>query len=194
LIPAPILIARYFISERDSIDALETNLVDIEQQLTEMMEESGGDEGLLVEVIEGDGDKQKITAKVIKARLKEIGKDPEYSDESKALKDYSALLDKETDYKAKLKIAKEDLDAKLDAKYPKLTEAEIKVLVVDDKWIATLSVAVQGELDRVSQTLTDRLRELAERYNSPLPQILNELAVLSGNVDEYLKKMGATWK
>ena len=194
LIPAPILIARYFINERDSIDSLEANLVDIEQQLQEMMEENGGDEGLLVEVIEGDGDKQKITAKAIKARLKEIGKDAEYVDEGKALKDYSELLDKQTDCKAKLKAAIEDLDAKVDAKYPKLTEAEIKSLVVDDKWIATLATAVQGELDRVSQTLTGRIRELAERYESPLPQIVDEVAALSAKVDEHLKKMGVTWK
>ena len=41
-----------------------------------MREENSGEEGLLAEVIEGEGDKQKITAKAVKARLKEIGKDP----------------------------------------------------------------------------------------------------------------------
>ncbi len=194
LVPAPVLIARYFITERDLIDALEANLVDIDQQLLEMMEEYGGDEGLLLDVIEGDGDKLKITAKAIKARLKEIGKDAEYADEGEALKEYSALLDKQTDFKAKLKAAKEDLDAKLDIKYPKLNETDIKTLVVDDKWIAALATAVQGELDRVSQTLTGRLRELAERYELPLPQIVDEVAALSAKVDEHLKKMGVTWK
>ena len=188
------MIARYFIAESDSIDALEANLVDIEQQLQEMMEENGGDEGLLVEVIEGDADKQKITAKAIKTRLKEIGKDPEYADEGKALKDYSEMLDEQADIKAKLKSAKDDLDAKLDIKYPKLTESDIKTLVVNDKWIATLATAVQGELDRVSQTLTGRIRELAERYESPLPLIVDEVVLLSAKVDEHLKKMGATWK
>ena len=194
LIPAPILIARYFIAESDSIDALEANLVDIEQQLQEMMEENGGDEGLLVEVIEGDGDKQKITAKAIKTRLKEIGKDPEHADEGAVLKDYSELLDKQTDFKAKLKAAKNDLDAKVDLKYPKVTEAEIKVLVVSDKWIGTFENAVKGELDRVSQTLTKRIRELAERYESPLPKIVDEVTTLSAKVDAHLKKMGAAWK
>jgi type I restriction enzyme M protein len=194
LVPAPILIAHYFITESDAIDAIEASLVDIEQQLQEMMEENGGDEGLLVEVIEGDADKLKITAKAIKARLKEIGKDPEYADEGKALKNYSELLDKQTDFKANLKAAKDDLDAKLDIKYPKLTEAEIKQLVVCDKWLSTLTTAVQGELDRVSQTLTGRIRELAERYESPMPQIVDEVAALSAKVDEHLKRMGATWK
>ena len=85
-------------------------------------------------------------------------------------------------------------DAKLDAKYPKLTEDEIKTLVVDDKWLATLAAAVQGELDRVSQTLTGRIRELAERYATPLPQLTDEVATLATRVDGHLKKMGAVWK
>ena len=193
LIPAPILIARYFIAERDAIELLSAKLADVEQQLQEMMEENSGEEGLLAEVIEGEGDKQKITAKAVKARLKEIGKDPDYADERKALQDYAALLDKQTDIKAKLKAAQDDLEAKLDAKYPKLTEDEIKQLVVDDKWLATLADAVQGELDRVSQTLTSRIRQLAERYATPLPTLTKDLATLSARVDEHLKKMGAVW-
>ncbi|MFN8995886.1 MAG: type I restriction endonuclease subunit M, partial [Pseudomonadota bacterium] len=191
------LIARYFTVERDAIEALEAKLADVEQQLQEMMEENSGEEGLLAEVIEGEGQEgkggQKITAKAVKARLKEIGKDPDYADERKALQDYAALLDKQTDIKGKLKAAQDDLEAKLDAKYPKLTEDEIKQLVVDDKWLATLADAVQGELDRVSQTLTSRIRQLAERYATPLPTLTKELATLSARVDEHLKKMGAVW-
>ena len=87
----------------------------------------------------------------------------------KRLEDYAALLEKRTGTKSRLKAAQEDLDAKLDAKYPKLTEDEIKALVVDDKWLATIAAAVQGELDRVSQTLTGRIRQLAERYATSLP-------------------------
>jgi type I restriction enzyme M protein len=193
LIPAPILIARYFVAERDAIEALEAKLADVEQQLQEVMEENSGEEGLLAEVIEGEGDKQKITAKAVKARLKLIGKDRDYADEREALQDYAAFLDKQADTKAKLKAAQDDLEAKLDAKYPKLTESEIKELVVDGKWLATLADAVQGELDRVSQTLTSRIRQLAERYSTTLPTLTKELATLSARVDEHLKKMGMVW-
>ena len=66
--------------------------------------------------------------------------------------------------------------------------------MVDDKWMTRLSAAVQGELDRVSQTLTGRIRELAERYATPLPQLEREVATLAARVDEHLKKMGASWK
>jgi type I restriction enzyme M protein len=41
------------------------------------------------------------------------------------------------------------------------------------------SGTVQGELDRVSQTLTGRIRELAERYATPLPKLTDEVATLS---------------
>lgn len=194
LIPASIMIDRYFAVERDAITTIEVELAAIDQQLDEKREEQGGEDGLLTEVIEGEGEKQKVTAKAVKARLKEIGDDPDYADERQALEEYSALLDQKEDAKTRLKAAQEDLEAKLDAKYPKLSEDEIKTLVLDDKWLATLAAAVQGELDRVSQTLTGRIRQLAERYATPLPQLTDDVALLASRVEEHLKKMGAVWK
>jgi type I restriction enzyme M protein len=85
------------------------------------------------------------------------------------------------------------LHEKLDVKCRNLTEGEIKTLVVDDKWLAMLAAAVQGELDRVSQTLTGRIRELAERYATPLPQLTDEVAALAARVVGHLKKMGVVW-
>ena len=194
LVPADLLIARYFAAESDAIAAIEADIASIDQQLDETREEQSGEEGLLNEVIEGEGEKQKITTKGVKARLKEIGKDKDYADERQALEAYAALLDQQADAKSRLKTAQDDLEAKLDAKYPTLTEAEIQTLVVDDKWLATLAAAVQGELDRVSQTLTGRIRELAERYATPLPQLTHEVATLAARVDGHLEKMGAVWK
>jgi type I restriction enzyme M protein len=194
MVPAPILVARYFVAEREAIAALDNQLATLAQQLDEMREENSGEEGLLTEVIEGEGDKQKIATKAVKARLTEIGKSPLYADERTALESYAALLDQQTETKARRKATQEALDQKIDAKYPKLTEAEIKTLVVDDKWMARLSAAVQGELDRVSQTITGRLRELAERYATPLPKLTDEVATLASLVDDHLTKMGAVWK
>ena len=56
-----------------ALESLDDRLAALEHQLDEMREENGGDDGLLAEVIEGQGDKQKITAKAVNARLKEIG-------------------------------------------------------------------------------------------------------------------------
>ena len=193
LVPAPILVARYFVAGRNAIEELDNQLATVEQQLGEMRQENSGEDGLLAEVIEGLGDKQKITAKAVKARLKEIGKDPLYANERAALEAYADLLKQQTKAKAKRKVAQEDLDKKIDAKYPTLTEAEIKTLVVDDKWMTRVSAAVQGELDRVSQTLTGRIRQLAERYATPLPALSEKVQALTSRVDEHLAKMGAVW-
>jgi type I restriction enzyme M protein len=193
LLPAPILVARYFAAERDALETLDNQLAAVEQQLDEMREENSGKDGLLAEVIEGDGDKQKIVAKSVKARLKEIGKDLIFADERAVLEGYADLLEQQSELKAKRKAAQDDLDKKIDAKYPKLTDVEIKTLVVDDKWMARLSTAVQGELDRVSQTLTGRVRELADRYATRLPKLAEEVETLTARVDGHLKKMGAVW-
>jgi len=135
----------------------------------------------------------KLTAKSIRDRLKAIKDDPDTGDERKLLDAYLTLLEKESEAGKKVKEATRALEAKVAAKYNKLTEAEIKTLVVDDKWLATLAAAVQTELDRVSQALTGRIRELAERYATPLPKLTGEVATLSARVGEHLKKMGAVW-
>jgi type I restriction enzyme M protein len=60
---------------------------------------------------------------------------------------------------------------------------------VEDKWLTTIADAVQGELDRVSQTLNGRIRLLADRYAATLPQIIDELAIISVRVKAHLDKM-----
>lgn len=189
LVPATILVARYFLKERQAIEVLDAELAALEQQLDEMREENSGDEGLLTEVIEGEGEKQKITAKAVRDRLKEIGNDPNLADERKALQAYAKLLERQSDTKTKRKEAQEELDAKIDAKYPTLTEAEVKTLVVEDKWLAALDAALHGELDGVSQTLTTRVKELADRYDIPLPNLTDYVADLEAKVNGHLERM-----
>jgi len=187
LIPTALVIARYFAVEQGTIEKLEAEVAATQQAIEEMAEEHSGEEGLLESA---KNDKDKLTKVSVAARLKEIKGNADAADERKVLSDYLALIEKEAATSAKVKAAQEALMAKVAAQYGKLTEAEIKTLVVDDKWLATLAAAVQGELDRVSQTLTGRIRELAERYATPLPQLTGEVATLAARVDEHLKKMG----
>ena len=194
LVPASILVARYFVAERSALETLDSQLAALEQQLSEMRKENGGEDGLLVEVIEGESDKQKITDKAVKSRLKEIGVDPLCADERSALVRYADLLQQQSSARAKRKAAQEDLDTKIDAKYPRLTEAEIKTLVVDDKWMAHLSASIQGEICRVSQTLTSRIHQLAERYATPLPKLECKVKGIAAKVERHLKKMGLEWE
>ncbi len=106
---------------------------------------------------------------------------------------YLELLDEQSSLKSKVKEADAALDNLAYDKYPTLSVKEIKTLVVDDKWMTALANAVRGELNRVSQTLTGRIRQLAERYETPLPELTDRVADLSTRVDEHLARMGAVW-
>lgn len=101
-----------------------------------------------------------------------------------------ALIEREAEASKKAKAAHKVLDAKVLAHYTQLSEAELKALVVDEKWLATLKADVQTELDRVSQALTGRIRQLAERYSSPLPALNAEVEALAAKVNAHLAKMG----
>ena len=65
--------------------------------------------------------------------------------------------------------------------------------MVDDKWLAALGASVQGELDRVSKALTGRVKELAERYATPMPTMASEVESLSVRVGKHLKTIGFAW-
>ncbi len=86
-----------------------------------------------------------------------------------------------------------ELDAKACAKYPQLTQAEIQVLVVDDKWLAALETAIHTEMDRISQGLTRRVKELVERYETPMPKMVEQVAELEAKVNRHLEWMGFSW-
>jgi type I restriction enzyme M protein len=149
-----------------------------------MEEEQGGDDGIF-------NGYDSITAAAVKDRIREIGRDAEGADELNLLKAWMDLSGRISALKKQLKDGEAELDALAYARYPQLTPDEIRSLVIDDKWMATLSASVQAELDRVSQTLTGRICELAERYATPLPKLTEELGALASRVEVHLAKMGA---
>jgi type I restriction enzyme M protein len=187
LIPKPLIVARYFAKEQSALDAKEAELEVTVASLAELEEEHGGEEGAL-------GALDKIAKAEVNARLKEIDGDKESRDEAAVLRRWLDLSESETALKRVVREQETALDTLAYEKYPKLNVTEIKTLVIDDKWMTDLSATMQGELDRVSQTLTGRIRELAERYATPLTTLVDEVATLAARVDEHLRKMGAVWK
>jgi len=186
LIPKALIVARYFAGEQAALEEKHVALDATTASLAELEEEHGGDEGEL-------GALEKIAKGEVNARLKEIRGDREAKDETTVLKRWLDLSDRETALKRTLKEHDAALDMLAYEKYPVLTEGEIKTAVINDKWMASLFAVVQAELDRVSQTLTGRISELAERYATPLPALVEKVATLSARVDEHLKRMGASW-
>jgi len=151
--------------------------------VTELEEEHGGEEGAFSEL-------DKVNKANVTARLKEIKGDKEAKEEAAALNAWLKLANEEADLKKSLKENETALDTKAYAQYPKLNEAEVQSLAVDDKWLAALDAAIHGEMDRISQALTQRVKELAERYEIPMPKLVGRVAELEEKVNRHLKRMG----
>lgn len=117
----------------------------------------------------------------------------ENAEEVKVLITYLKLIDDQAELNKKIKIATTDLDIKVLERYKTLTETEIKQLVVDDKWMASIELSVKTEMERISQRLTQRIKELAERYETPLPKQTTDVAELENKVIAHLKEMGFLW-
>ena len=187
LVPKGLIVARYFATEQSAIDTLTAELEGVTASMTEMEEEHGGEEGAFSEL-------DKVNKANVAVRLKEIKGDKEAKEEAAVLNDWLKLANEEADLKKRLKDAEAALDTKAYTQYPKLTVAETQALVVDDKWLAALDAAIHGEMDRISQALTQRVKELADRYETPLPQLTTRVADLEAKVNRHLEKMGFSWK
>jgi len=186
LVPKSLVIDRFFLAEKQAIEELETEKENIAAQLTELEEEHSGEDGCFAEM-------DKVNKSNVQSRLKEMKDEADAKDEIMVLKAYLKLLTRQADTTKKIKDANAELDKKLYAKYPTLTVDEIKTLVVDDKWMATIEKAIQTEMDRISQRLTQRIKELAERYETPLPKQTDEVKELESKVNAHLEKMGFVW-
>ena len=190
LIPAQLIINRYFKADAEAIEKLEAAREAVASEIEELAEEHCGEDGLLEEA---KTDKGKINKAGIKARLAAIKYDFDSGEERTVLSRYLKLIEEESAASKKVKDVQRALDSKVASQYARLSEDEAKTLVVEDKWLATLSTDIRTELDRVSQALTDRILQLAERYATPLPKLADDVEILSVRVDEHLKKMGFAW-
>jgi type I restriction enzyme M protein len=195
LIKPNLIIDRYFSTEKTAIEELESQRDSLVAKMEELEEEQGGEDGLMADC---KNDKDKITAASVKDRLKKIstgslfkGSDKE---EINVLKDYLKLADSQVDLNKKIKDQQKALEVKVWNQYKVLTDGDIKSIVVDDKWVKTMDTAIHTEMQRISQRLTQRIKELAERYETPLPQQLEELKLMEEKVNAHLAKMGFVWK
>lgn len=191
LIPPALIIQEYFAREQKALDDMETQEETLNATMDELREEQGGEDGLLAEAMD---DKQKISKKNLQTAIKDIGKrTADNAEEYDMLHQYKKLMEEEADVKAKIKAALAELEKKVIAQYPKLTINEIKTIVVEKKWMAEMEKRIRTEMDNISHRLTQRIKELAERYETPLPQLSKNVDDLTAKVENHLRKMNFKW-
>lgn len=190
LLKPALLVKRYFAAEQTAIEALEAERDAFSQQLEELEEEHGGDDGLLTDA---RNEKDKLTAASVKERLKKIKRSEADADERKVLEEWLKLSDSKAELGKRIGTLQRELELKVWDKYGALSDDDIKALVVDDKWMQTLDDAIHTEMQRISRRLTQRIKELTERYETPLPRHIEALKVLEEKVNVHLAKMGFVW-
>ena len=182
-IPKELLVARYFIEEQAALDQLATELEGVIVRLAELEEEHSGEDGAFAEL-------DKVNKGNVTARLKEVVGEADSQDEAAVLDNWLECSKEETALKKRVKDADMALDAHAYAHYPNLTATEIQTLAVDDKWLAALGIAIRGEMDRVGQELTEMVTELADQYETPMPEIVKRVIDLEAKVSRHLETMG----
>ena len=189
LIPPALIVARYFAEEQAAIETLQAKHTTAESELAEYIEEHTSEDGLLADALNDSGN---ITASSVKARLKAVQSEPDSKDEREGLTSCAILIDAASKISRAVKKEQEALDQQVLAHYATLTEDEIKAIVVEDKWIASIQSAIEGEVQRLTQALTARVQELEERYAQPLSILEQEVEAFSLKVEGHLKSMGRT--
>lgn len=186
LIPPHLMIAKYFQVEQKEIDELQIKLDEATSNLESFVEDDSGEDSVLDTI---RNDKGNITAEALKKAIK----DTKDKDDKEVFKKYKELSDAKTKANTTLNNAIKALNIKVFEKYPTLSISEIKELVIKDKWLNIIVTSIKEEIERVINSLANRIKTLEERYKTPLPKLEENTQDLSDKVEKHLKAMGITW-
>ena len=183
MISPQLIIENYLAKEQKALTDFETEVENIKASLQESEEENAVEEGLFEDL-----DKVNLTS--VKALYKEKKKSVLAKEEAQVFENYIALQETLAETNAFIKNQKTKIEKAVTEIYPTLSEREIKYLVIEKKWLHNLENALHAETDRISQTLSQRIKELAERYRETLGELEAQTKDYEAKVKLHLQKMG----
>jgi type I restriction enzyme M protein len=186
LIPPGLIVARYFAEEQAKVNDLTAKAEEAARAVEEYIEEHAVEDGLLAGAMEDD----RISKPLATARLKEAKREGSDPDEIKALQHLIDLYIEEAAAKRAAKDGQAAIDLSTLKKYADRSETDVRALVLEDKWHATITTRVVGELTALMLALVARIQQLGERYDETLEDLEAELAKLDSRVMSHLADMG----
>lgn len=186
LIPSTLLIQEYFATQWEAVTSFEEKVESIKAELEEMQQENEVEDGIF-------SDLEKVNLTTVKALLKKRKSEKAPKEEIAVIENYINLNEALASIAKLIKIEKATIEKLVMEKYPKLTENEIKNLVINKKWMQYLTEALYNEQERLSQTLASRITELVDRYEETLPAMEIKLNDSESKVKQHLQKMGWQW-
>ena len=190
LIPKSLVEAAFFATERAKIDEAQAVVDETQSRLDEITEEHNAEDGVLSDCL---NDKDAVDMKAVSAKLKELQKTAPDSEEYRVLLEYTGLCDKVKKYSKIVKELNAALDEACKAKYAELTMDEIKELLVNRKWYYTIFEGIKALYVTTSHEIAGRIAELAERYETPLPELEKSVEDYEAKVKAHLERMGFKW-
>ena len=190
LIPKSLVECAFFKAERAKIDEAQRICEETQSQLDELTEEQSGEDGVLADCL---NDKDAVDAKAVAAKLKELKKTAPKSDEYHTLLHYSEMsrtLKEQNKLIKELNVALED---RVKEQYKKLSEGDIKELLVNRKWYYTIFTGIKALYVTTSHNMANRIMELAERYENTMPELEKIVEDYEAKVRAHLERMGFAW-
>ncbi|EJC13657.1 type I restriction-modification system, M subunit [Helicobacter pylori Hp P-23] len=178
LIPKHLIKQRFFEKETKELEELENALNEKEALLDEFIEEHSNEEGLF--------DGLKINESVLKKELKNAT-DLEDKQILKTALEWLEAKNKALKMKNK---AYEELELKAFHQYKNLELGEIKVLIIQDKWLNSLKNALENKILKRINAFTSTLNEIISSYSNSLLELDKEVKESESKVLEHLKDLG----
>jgi len=184
-VPKALIIEMFFAAEQKVIDDTDAAIIVAQAELDEMIENAEED-SVISDVLKDNGslDVKELNC-ILKVTLNE--------EHARILRELQKLVSRVKNCAKTAKDLRAALDKKTREQYTELTEEQIMELLLNRKWYRSLMTGVHVLYTAVSHRISERVMELAERYEKTMPQLENEVAQLESKVKSHLERMGYEW-
>ena len=188
LVPVSIVLAEYFSAETTKIAKLSFSIESLQQELSYLVESNTD----VFRFNYDDEDDKPVNVKIadVKKAIKDAKTDGTTKEYLAILKLWESTYTKKEGYVSQWKQKRTELTEEVVAKYAALTEDEIKMLVVERKWLASVVGGCEALMQNVTHHITSDVTSLAERYEVTLGATEGKVNDLEQEVLRSLKEMG----
>lgn len=190
LVPVSIVLAEYFTAETNEIVELSYSIERLQQELSDLVETNTD----VFRFNDDDEDDKPVNVKIadVKKAIKNAKTDGTTKENLEILKLWESTYTKKEGYVSQWKQKRTELTEAVVAKYANLTEDEVKTLVVERKWLASVVGGCEALMQNVTHQIASDVTSLAERYEVTLGATESKVNDLEQEVLRSLKEMGFT--
>jgi len=190
LVPVSIVLTEYFTAETNEIAELLSSIESLQQELSDLVESNTD----VFRFNDDDDEDKPVNVKIadVKKAIKNAKTDATSKEDLEILKLWELTYTKKEGYVSQWKEKRTELTEAVVAKYAALTEDEIKTLVVERKWLASVVGGCEALMQNVTHQIASDVTTLADRYEVTLGTTESRVKNLEQEVLQSLKEMGFT--